>query len=243
MKTNATSFSVLGSLVLAALLIIGILKIQQVHAQVDATPSDAVATSSESTHTLDATTSTTSNSSVDTIAPDSTQTSASTAGLVEVQLVCSQSYTADLYDTPSGHVEFTSSSGANASSTSVAANIIGEQSWTVCHDARGHVHKFKITADEYAALRVRGMPQKSVMKAPDQAALDAFPVEAAAAPVAVTPTTPGSPSPEPKVLSGEPDRSVMLCAPTKAIDTVPRLNGEVLLLKGSSRNRVGEVGG
>ena len=29
---------------------------------------------------------------------------------------------------------------------------------------------------------------------------------------------------------GEPDRSVMLCAPTKAIDITPRLNGEVFFL-------------
>jgi hypothetical protein len=38
------------------------------------------------------------------------------------------------------------------------------------------VHEFKITAAEYKALSVRGMPQESVMETPDQAALDSFTV-------------------------------------------------------------------
>jgi hypothetical protein len=45
MKTNTASVSVLGVLVIAALLVIGILKIQQAYAQVDATSSDVVVTS------------------------------------------------------------------------------------------------------------------------------------------------------------------------------------------------------
>jgi hypothetical protein len=49
MKTNAMSFSAVGLLAVAVLLFIGILKSQQAYAQVDATSSDIVATSSEST--------------------------------------------------------------------------------------------------------------------------------------------------------------------------------------------------
>jgi hypothetical protein len=57
MKTNTVSFSVFGVLVITALLVIGILKIQQAYAQVDATSSDIVATSSDSTNPItDATT-------------------------------------------------------------------------------------------------------------------------------------------------------------------------------------------
>src|SRR5437660_603039 len=41
MKTNAVSLSVLGTLVLAALLIVSILEIQHAYAQVDATSSDS----------------------------------------------------------------------------------------------------------------------------------------------------------------------------------------------------------
>jgi hypothetical protein len=52
MKTNTVSFSVSGILVIAALLVIGSLKIQQAHAQVDATSSDIVATSSDSTNRI-----------------------------------------------------------------------------------------------------------------------------------------------------------------------------------------------
>jgi hypothetical protein len=58
MKTNTVSISALGVLVIAALLMIGILKIQQVHARVDATSSDAVATSTNTVPATDATTST-----------------------------------------------------------------------------------------------------------------------------------------------------------------------------------------
>lgn len=59
MKTNEASLSVLGILVIAALLVIGILEIQHVYAQVDATSSDVVATSSiDATPADDAATST-----------------------------------------------------------------------------------------------------------------------------------------------------------------------------------------
>jgi hypothetical protein len=49
MKTNTVSAPLVVTLVLAAILVIGILKIQHVFAQVDATSSDAVATSSADT--------------------------------------------------------------------------------------------------------------------------------------------------------------------------------------------------
>jgi hypothetical protein len=68
MKTNKASFSVLGTLVLAALLIVGILKIQQVHAQVDATSSDTVASPTEVAPPTDVGTST----NADTINTDTT---------------------------------------------------------------------------------------------------------------------------------------------------------------------------
>jgi hypothetical protein len=58
MKTSTASVSVFGILVIAALLVISILKIQQAHAQVDATSSDVVATTStDTTPTADASTS------------------------------------------------------------------------------------------------------------------------------------------------------------------------------------------
>jgi hypothetical protein len=57
MKINTASLSILGTLVLVALLFISILKIQRVFAQVDATSSDAVvASSTDSTPAIDATT-------------------------------------------------------------------------------------------------------------------------------------------------------------------------------------------
>src|SRR5262245_29965683 len=121
---------------------------------------------------------------------ESSPAASSTSGLVEVYLLCSMSYTGPLYDTPSGHVENTITvDETTASTTSTASEVIGEQSWTVCHDARGHEHEFKITAAEYEALKIRGTPQKSVMESPEEAALDSFPVEATPA-LATGTTTP-----------------------------------------------------
>src|SRR5207245_912367 len=113
--------------------------------------------------------------------PPPPETPTSTEGLVEVQLVCSMSYTAPLYDSPSGHFEAASTVDAmSATTTSSVANVIGEQSWTVCHDARGNEHEFRITAAEYEALKIRGTPQKSVMEPAEEAALDAFPPDPSA---------------------------------------------------------------
>jgi hypothetical protein len=97
-------------------------------------------------------------------------------GTVEVQLDCAKSYTGPLYDTPSGHLESGDFVGDSVASTSgmTAAHLIGQQSWTVCHDARGHEHEFTLTQAEYAALAVKGSPQESVMEPADEAALDSF---------------------------------------------------------------------
>jgi hypothetical protein len=54
-------------------------------------------------------------------------------------LDCSTAYTADLYDSASGHEE-------------PGARIIGTQSWTLCTDSAGASYEFKITPAEYAAL-------------------------------------------------------------------------------------------
>jgi hypothetical protein len=167
MKTNTASFSILSAVVLAALLVVGVLKIQQANAQVDATSSDVVATSSTDTSAA---------TDVTTSAPPATEASSAaplSEGLVEVQLQCSQSYTTDLYDTPSERPDPYVKPDV-ATTTDTVAHVIGQQSYTVCHDARGHVHEFPITDQEYAALQIRGTPQKSVMEPADQAALDSF---------------------------------------------------------------------
>lgn len=75
MKPNTASLSGLSILVIAALLVIGILKIQQVYAQVDATSSDPVAVpSADGTPAVDATTS----AAADTTAIQSTDTETAT---------------------------------------------------------------------------------------------------------------------------------------------------------------------
>jgi hypothetical protein len=199
MKTNSVSLSVLGILVIAAfLVVVGTLEIQQAYAQSDGTSTESVVSSSDSVAPVDqstdtpndsepavpATESTSTNSEVNAPVDNSPITEATaplqSLGLVEVQLDCTQSYTTDLYDTPSGRLDpYVKPETATTSDT--IAHVIGKQSHTVCHDARGNVHEFPITADEYAALAVRGTPQKSVMEPADQAALDSF--EDASAPV------------------------------------------------------------
>jgi hypothetical protein len=85
MKSNTASLSALGTLVLAALLVVGILKIQQAHAQVDATSSDAVATSS--TNTTPATDTTTSTATDTPTAPstDAVTTTAPSDSITPVE--------------------------------------------------------------------------------------------------------------------------------------------------------------
>jgi hypothetical protein len=101
MKTNTASLSVLGTLVIAALLVIGILKIQQAYAQVDASSSDVVvASSTNTTPVADATTSATADTATtEATATESTDTSTAAAsdsvtptepppqGLAEVHII------------------------------------------------------------------------------------------------------------------------------------------------------------
>jgi hypothetical protein len=105
-----------------------------------------------------------------------TSSPGSSSGLVQVQLRCSMSYTGLLYDTPSGHLDDGYFVGdASASTTGMTeAHLLGQQAWTVCHDARDNQHEFKLTAEQYAALAKEGMPDESVMEPADQAALDSF---------------------------------------------------------------------
>jgi hypothetical protein len=98
--------------------------------------------------------------------------------LVAVELACTSSYKAPLYDTPSGHLDAGYFVGeASASTTGMTvAHTMGWGYWTMCHDARGHAHEFTLTEQEYAALMIRGTPERSVMESPADAALDAFPL-------------------------------------------------------------------
>jgi hypothetical protein len=97
--------------------------------------------------------------------------------LVAVELACTSSYKAPLYDTLSGHLDAGYFVGeASASTTGMTpAHTTGWGYWTVCHDARGHEHEFTLSEQEYAALMIRGTPERSVMESPADAALDAFP--------------------------------------------------------------------
>jgi hypothetical protein len=97
--------------------------------------------------------------------------------LVAVELACTMSYKATLYDTPSGHLDGGYFVGEASASTTgmMPAHTKGWGYWTVCHDARGHEHEFTLTEQEYAALVIRGTPERSVMESPADAALDAFP--------------------------------------------------------------------
>lgn len=68
-----------------------------------------------------------------------------------IKLNCGMAYTADLYDTRSGHEE-------------TGAAIIGTQSWTVCKDSEDRTYEFKITSAEYDAFSLTdsAIPQKTL---------------------------------------------------------------------------------
>jgi hypothetical protein len=89
MQTNKASFSILGILVIAALLFLSNLKIQQAYAQVDATSSDAIVTSpTDTTPVTDTTTSATADAATTEAASDSvTPTEPSPQGLTEVHII------------------------------------------------------------------------------------------------------------------------------------------------------------
>jgi hypothetical protein len=97
--------------------------------------------------------------------------------LVAVELACSTSYKAPLYDTPSGHLDQGYFVGDVSAWTTgmMSTHTMGWGYWTICHDARGNEHEFALTKQEYEALMIRGTPQRSVMESPADAALDAFP--------------------------------------------------------------------
>ncbi|MBI2612525.1 hypothetical protein HYW59_01780 [Candidatus Kaiserbacteria bacterium] len=141
------------------------------------TTSPAVATSTaeppaESVHVT-----TESSPSVQTEA--STTPSVSADELVEVKLQCLMSYTAPLYDTTSGHMEEGYFLGEAVASTTgmIAAQEIGEQSWTKCYDAQGKEYEFTLTPEEYDSFKIRGTPQKSVMLPAEEAAAASFSAE------------------------------------------------------------------
>jgi hypothetical protein len=187
MQTNKISLWFLGLLVLS-LVAVGFFVVKPVLAQVEATSSEAVAPSTETVAEVapveEAPVSTTeapiesSSSNTDTSVSESSgseaaATESSSGGeMVEVQLDCSKSYTGILYDTPSGHLDEGFFLGTESASTTgmTAAHELGMQSWTVCHDAEGNEYEFTLTPEEYAALAIRGTPQRSVMKAAGEAA-------------------------------------------------------------------------
>jgi hypothetical protein len=142
----------------------------------------ADATSSSETTPVQATATTT--ATVMTQSP-MTESSSTPLLLVAVLLKCTAAYTADLYDTPSGHLDagysladsLTSTSTTIASDkTSLIAHKIGAQSWVMCSDRQGHKHEIAITAQTYADLANPDVmiPQMIVMENAAQADQDSF---------------------------------------------------------------------
>jgi hypothetical protein len=79
---------------------------------------------------------------------------------------CFMAYTADLYDTPSGHLDpgYEFESEVAATTTANVAHIIGTQSWTVCRDETGQKYEFTLTPEQYLNLSKpnASMPKKAV---------------------------------------------------------------------------------
>lgn len=68
-------------------------------------------------------------------------------------------YTADLYDTPSGHLDgdYVQATGNQAFDTSHhIAHVVGSQSWTVCHNAQGQTFEFKMAPGDYDQVAHHG---------------------------------------------------------------------------------------
>ena len=88
-----------------------------------------------------------------------------TGTLILYYVDCDRAYTGTLYDTPSGHLDAGYYDAANASSTAVGtpAHVVGEQSWTVCHDDLGKTYEFPMTGKEYADLAVGHFKSRQVM--------------------------------------------------------------------------------
>ncbi|MBR0960892.1 hypothetical protein [Bradyrhizobium japonicum] len=147
------------------------------------TNSDASESASTSTPILSGDTGTTSTEldggASSTTEQDTTSSATSTARTTldiatsseAVRLDCPMAYTADLYDTPSGHLDpgYSLDTGLGTT-TGQSAHKIGTQSWTVCHDAESHTYEFKIAPSDYSGLDQPGaeMIRETVTKLPVQ---------------------------------------------------------------------------
>lgn len=88
-------------------------------------------------------------SSTSTLAPDPSNIATSSSSDLSVkktteQLSCLSAYTADLFNTRSGHA-------------AARAVKIGTQSWVDCTDAQGHKFEFKMSSDQYTSLAKRSV--------------------------------------------------------------------------------------
>jgi hypothetical protein len=89
----------------------------------------------------------------------------STATSTSIDISCDSAYTADLYDTPTGHLDSGYVLATSSADTEPnIAHLIGSQSWADCHDALGNVYEIKLTPEQYAALGQPGatMPKESL---------------------------------------------------------------------------------
>jgi cytoskeletal protein RodZ len=127
----------------------------------DISPSDSEASSTpaETPAPRDETTDTASSVASTSIPLVSTTTAQSaqnilTSSTTARYLTCTMAYTADLYDTPSGHLDgYTIATGDSSfDSTHQVAHIVGSQSWTVCHNPQGQTFEFKIAPNTYNQL-------------------------------------------------------------------------------------------
>lgn len=111
---------------------------------------------------------TSSSTSISQLLPVAITTATSTA----ISVQCSSAYTADLYDTPSGHLDPAYIPESQAASTSVkVAHLIGSQSWAGCRDDKGHTYELKITPDQYSTF---GQKDGYILESIDQKEADEY---------------------------------------------------------------------
>lgn len=69
------------------------------------------------------------------------------------EIKCDMAYTAELYDTPSGHLdkEYTLATSSESIGPQFA-HILGMQSWAECKDVNGEKYEIKLTPQEYGDL-------------------------------------------------------------------------------------------
>lgn len=133
---------------------------QTIGATTTATTSDPKSTSTPTTtaaaasQVYVATTSSVAASSTDTVYPAASSTPAGSplaTSTPSQPLVCDSAYVADLYNTPSGHLD-----AGYVLSTTTGPGILavrsGTQAWADCHDSSGNKYEFKLTSEEYAGL-------------------------------------------------------------------------------------------